>query len=69
MKHRYNNSNPVLGVTYMDGQLSLGGLDPKLYSGSIKYVPLLWDPASLNAKKLSILSAYWYVKQYNHMDD
>ncbi|TPX40835.1 hypothetical protein SeLEV6574_g06390 [Synchytrium endobioticum] len=57
----YNNSNPVLGVSYLDGQLSLGGLDPKLYYGDIKYVPLLWDPAALNAKNLAVLSAYWFV--------
>ncbi|TPX30331.1 hypothetical protein SmJEL517_g06087 [Synchytrium microbalum] len=56
----YNNSNPILGVSYMDGELSLGGIDPNLYTGTIQYVPLLWDVGSIPDLYI-YLSAYWFV--------
>ncbi|TPX30329.1 hypothetical protein SmJEL517_g06085 [Synchytrium microbalum] len=56
----YNNSQTTVGTNYLDGQLSLGGIDTALYTGSISWAPLLWQPSTLPAALIS-LSAYWFV--------
>ncbi|TPX48238.1 hypothetical protein SeMB42_g03091 [Synchytrium endobioticum] len=56
----YNNTQTTVGNSYLDGQLSLGGIDTALYTGSLLFVPLLWDVATLPASLMS-LSAFWFV--------